>query len=159
MHGRGIGQGHCIAFTDIIRDAPAITINRDLACVRVNLRHLPHVTVRDIVLVVIDRLDHRIARSIRPPKPRHAWRRLRIEGLLEHSIERSCAKTAPVHGRQHLHSAHRMEPKALGNPFGHDAHGPCDVRSPLLSTPGNACSNKHTTQMSSVQEAYACHSV
>src|SRR5262249_16073268 len=70
---------------------------------------------------VIDRLEYFIPRRIRPAKPGHLGRGIRIEGLLQHCIERACSKTTTVHWREHLHIANRMEAKPLGNPLSHDA--------------------------------------
>ncbi len=39
---------------------------------------------------------------------------------MQDGIEGPCAQTAPVHRREDLHIANRMQPEALGNAFGHD---------------------------------------
>src|SRR5437016_7369223 len=64
---------------------------------------------------VIDRLEYFIARRIGPAKACDLGRGLRVEGLLQHGVERPCPQTAPVHWREDLHIANRMQAKALGN--------------------------------------------
>ena len=119
MDGGCISQGDFIQFANVVGDESALKVNRDLAFLDIHLGYLPDVTVVDILLVVIDRLEDFIARGIGPTKSGNLWRGIRIQGLLEHSVEGPCAQTPSVHWGEHLYIANGMEPKALGNAFGY----------------------------------------
>src|SRR5262249_54614214 len=114
------GQGYLIQFSDVIADNAPVKVDLNLAGFDIDLGHPSNIPVEDVLLVIIDRLHDFISRGIGPPKPGDAWRRLRIEGRLEHAVERPSPETAPIHGGEHLHIANRMQPKALRNPLSHD---------------------------------------
>jgi hypothetical protein len=57
LHGGRRGQGHVIQFADVIGDEPALKVNLDLAFFRIDLGYLPDITIVDILLVVINRLE------------------------------------------------------------------------------------------------------
>jgi hypothetical protein len=119
MDGRCIGEGHFIEFSHVVRHEAPIKVYVDLPFFQIDLSYAANVPVVDVLLVVVDRLDHFIPWRIRPAKAGHAGRRVRIESLLQERIQGPCSQTATVHRRQDLDVPDGMQPKTLGNPFGH----------------------------------------
>src|SRR5262249_52784106 len=107
-------------FADVIGNEPSLKVDYNFAFFGIDLGDLSNIPVVDILLVIIDCLEDFIPRGIGPAKLGEAWRRLRIEGLLEHGVEGPRTETPPVHRGQDLDIANRMESKALGNPCRHD---------------------------------------
>src|SRR5262249_7135415 len=150
MHRRGIGEGDFIQFPDVIGDEPTLKVNPDFPFLHIHLDHLPDVTVVDIFVVIIDRLEDFIARRVGPAKPRVLCMLHMIEDLLDHAIECSSTKSTSVHRCQNLNIPNRMESEALGNPF---SYHPQELGLDLLRT---VCRNN--IKISNGMEIFSCPS-
>src|SRR6516164_6457264 len=78
------------------------------------------VAVVDLLVVVVLDLHDLVARAEGPAETLDADVAGRVQRLLQLYVERSCAKTTPIHRTQHLDVAYGVEPEALRDAFSHD---------------------------------------
>src|SRR5262245_35096516 len=120
MDRGGIGQRELIEFTIGILDLASLKLHVHHALLWVNLPNAADVAIKDLFVIVIDMLEHFIARGIGPAKALELRSGLGIELLLEGAIEGACADEPAIHGGEYLNIGNRIEAKALRNPFTND---------------------------------------
>ena len=75
----------------------------------------------DVLVVVVAQLHHLVADAIGPGAANERSP-ARVQRCLESLVERNGPGGAPVHGREHLHVADRVEPEPMRNAGGHELH-------------------------------------
>src|SRR5262245_12479308 len=89
MNRSGIGEREFIKFSKSILHRPAVKVDQDGAFLQIDLRDPPDVAVEHLFLVVVNVLQHFVARRIGPAKALELWGSRGIEPLLEGGIQRS----------------------------------------------------------------------
>ena len=112
-----VGQRELIEFAKRIQHRATLNVDVHPPFFQVNVANASDVAVEHLFIIVVDLLEHFIARRIGPTKPLELRGRVGIELLLQRTVERARADEAAVPRREHLNIGNRIEPEALGNPL------------------------------------------
>ena len=117
MYGNGIGQGKLIQFPEIIAHFALIKGNDHFFFHQINLGDLPNISIEDILVIIVFRLDDLVPDTKLPTKFFHIglsfprW----VQSLLQGQIHFTHSKTSAIHGTQHLNIHHRIQRKLPWN--------------------------------------------
>ena len=107
----GVGEGNFIEFVEVVNDLPAIEGDESLALEVVDFENLSDVSIEDLLVVVVARLNDLVADAEFPTELLHRGiaAALGVQAFLEEAVHLNGAKRASVHRAEHLDVAAGVE--------------------------------------------------
>ena len=102
----------CVELAEPVGDIAVVEPGPQLAQIGVDVVDAADVAVVDLLVVVVLDLHHLVAGREGPAEAFDAPLAGRVQGGLEHQVERTRARGAPVHRAEHLDVADGVEPEA-----------------------------------------------